>query len=953
MRVLPGLQPARTPADARGGKKGTIVSLPTVHLRPPPPQSKVKFGGSGSMCCEPATVHTTPPKLVCWQAQVCILPLLPGRRTSEYGNPAPMAGLLTRLCLLGTLACSSAYVATDASALQSGEDPASCLSISGTDAEDQWCRTGCVNSPPNCPSTICKCEGGMPSPSPVAGGAVGESAPEVADPREMTDVEKEAADAIKERDAAVAKADQEREEADKARAEAEEAKLKEDEERIKKAEADREAIEAAAKAAADSLKPDASPSPEPQHKIRSAGEAGSKYVSALVSGGDPKKCVAIGGALADNNWCATSCSNNPPNCPASICKCDSAAEEAAASPSPDASPLAEVRKMTKEEKAAQKEVNAKEGLVAAAEKARAKAEKEKLAAEEKRIADDEQRVANDEKERKKMEKAQRAAEPSPAPSKAKKSASTKATGSKSSKSSKSSKKSTASAGKTTIKDASALVAGTDPSTCKALENALVDNSWCANSCQASPPNCPANTCVCDGPNPSPSPVVVATPVIPDIPIPDIPVPPAPEPVAERKATPEQQAAQKAADDADAARSAADAEREAAEKTRMQEDAKRVADAEAARQAINPNTSADKEEDAKAPVAPEPSPLVAPEAPPVPDVPPVPELPKAPAVPAVPELTPVPAADARSATPEQQAAAAAQKERDDAVAAADAQREEAEKRRMQEDEARVAETEKMRNEGLEASKAAADAVASAADASSPVAPGEKIVAGLPQATALMAGADPASCTSKSGTVAETNWCKQGCSNNPPNCPAEVCECEGAVQQTAAVPSPSPLVTAADVEERPLTKEEKAAQKAIDERDAKVAEIDKQRAKEDAERAEQDAKRVADMYPGKEDAQAAQQQGEQQAVPTHSSLPEPPKVNDEGVAEARPLTADQQATQKALEDRDNALAAADEERKEAEEKKLEEEEKERLAAEKALRRAEIAAQPSPEPDADGED
>ena len=85
----------------------------------------------------------------------------------------------------------------------------------------------------------------MPSPSPIAGGAVGESAPEVADAREMTDVEKEAADAIKERDAAVAKADQEREEADKARAEAEEAKLKEDEERIKKAEADREAIEAA------------------------------------------------------------------------------------------------------------------------------------------------------------------------------------------------------------------------------------------------------------------------------------------------------------------------------------------------------------------------------------------------------------------------------------------------------------------------------------------------------------------------------------------------------------------------------------------------------------------------------------------------------------------------------------------------------------------------------------
>ena len=85
--------------------------------------------------------------------------------------------------------------------------------------------------------------------------------------------------------------------------------------------------------------------------------------------------------------------------------------------------------------------------------------------------------------------------------------------------------------------------------------------------------------------------------------------------------------------------------------------------------------------------------------------------------------------------------------------------------MQEDEQRVAESEKMREDTLEASKAAADAVAANAPASvdAPM-PGGKIIAGLPNkkaASALLAGADPASCVSKSGTVAETNWCLGAC------------------------------------------------------------------------------------------------------------------------------------------------------------------------------------------------
>ena len=75
---------------------------------------------------------------------------------------------------------------------------------------------------------------------------------------------------------------------------------------------------------------------------------------------------------------------------------------------------------------------------------------------------------------------------------------------------------------------------------------------------------------------------------------------------------------------------------------MQEDAKRVADGQAAREAINPSKSKNEpSETAPAPTSvplPEVSPLVAPEAPVVPDVP---DLPVAPALPDVPDVPVVP------------------------------------------------------------------------------------------------------------------------------------------------------------------------------------------------------------------------------------------------------------------------------------------------------------------------
>ena len=107
---------------------------------------------------------------------------------------------------------------------------------------------------------------------------------------------------------------------------------------------------------------------------------------------------------------------------------------------------------------------------------------------------------------------------------------------------------------------SALEGGADPSTCVALENALVADSWCVQSCGAEPPNCPPGTCKCAGPNPSPSPV-------PGVAAPEVDAGAAPEGLDERSQTKAEAAAAKAAEDRDAAVAEADAAREAADAAR--------------------------------------------------------------------------------------------------------------------------------------------------------------------------------------------------------------------------------------------------------------------------------------------------------------------------------------------------------------------------------------------------
>ena len=90
----------------------------------------------------------------------------------------------------------------------------------------------------------------------------------------------------------------------------------------------------------------------------------------------------------------------------------SSPELVAAPPAADQAREAQLpaRKLTTEEKAAQKASEAREAMAVAAEAERAKAEAKKLGDQEKRIADDEQRVADSEAERKHVEKMQRAAE---------------------------------------------------------------------------------------------------------------------------------------------------------------------------------------------------------------------------------------------------------------------------------------------------------------------------------------------------------------------------------------------------------------------------------------------------------------------------------------------------------------------------------------------------------------
>ena len=107
-----------------------------------------------------------------------------------------------------------------------------------------------------------------------------------------------------------------------------------------------------------------------------------------------------------------------------------------------------------------------------------------------------------------------------------------------------------------------------------------------------------------------------------------------------------------------------------------------------------------------------------------------------------------------------------------------------------------------------------------------------------------------------TAADDGWCLQNCGNTPPNCPPELCSCDG----TGVAPSPSPEPVselAALVPPVPVVY-------------ATPEEADAARAKEDAARAKDDEKRVAAADAARKETENAMREKEEQSKAAHEEL-----------------------------------------------------------------------------------
>ena len=105
-----------------------------------------------------------------------------------------------------------------------------------------------------------------------------------------------------------------------------------------------------------------------------------------------------------------------------------------------------------------------------------------------------------------------------------------------------------------------------------------------------------------------------------------------------------------------------------------------------------------------------------------------------------------------------------------------------------------------------------------------------------------------------TAADDGWCLQNCGNTPPNCPAELCSCDG----TGLAPSPSP---------EPVS-ELAALVPAVPVVYDTPAEADAARAKADEARAKDDEKRVAAADAARKVAEQATRSTEQQSKAAHA-------------------------------------------------------------------------------------
>ena len=219
-----------------------------------------------------------------------------------------------------------------------------CKGVSAATSDD-WCSTSCVMDPPNCPASLCECEGGNP-------GAKPETESENSERKRMAEIYENERKAEETREVAEAQRVQE----DAMRADA-------DEQRI----ADTDKTTSAATAAA-------SPAP-----------------LALVASG-PKSCKALAGMSVE--WCETECNKTPSNCPADLCECSDEVKEEEASPSPE--PVLATA-TTREASSTQQEVDRvladKQRVLEDKEAERMQAEALRIAAEQTRVEVDKQRVA--------------------------------------------------------------------------------------------------------------------------------------------------------------------------------------------------------------------------------------------------------------------------------------------------------------------------------------------------------------------------------------------------------------------------------------------------------------------------------------------------------------------------------------------------------------------------------
>ena len=262
---------------------------------------------------------------------------------------------------------------------------------------DEWCGTSCVMDPPNCPASMCACDGGNP-------GAMPANEAENNERKRMAEIYENE----RKNEEARKRAEQEREKEQKEREQ-------EDARRIE--EANKAAQERTAPTAdvEDSfLNPGASHDDdghehdhdhddghhehdhddghEHDHDVDDGHEHGDDVddgasaavpASALIAGVDAGTCKAIAGTTGiDDDWCITNCGNAPPNCPETMCECGVSASP---SPLPKGS-AASPRAPTDQQQAASKVLADKEAARQQTEAARKQEQEARLEADKNRIA---------------------------------------------------------------------------------------------------------------------------------------------------------------------------------------------------------------------------------------------------------------------------------------------------------------------------------------------------------------------------------------------------------------------------------------------------------------------------------------------------------------------------------------------------------------------------------------